>query len=1084
MTQPHSLIRPLGGLLLLSALCAPLRAEVVAGDIAIVGMNFDGTDAFAFVALQPIAEGDSISFTDNGWLASGSFRSGEGTVTWTAPSGGVAVGTVVTLQVASPISASVGEISGSSPPNFSASGDQVLAYTGSSEAPVFVYAVNNDGAGVWQADATSTNNSALPTGLVEGSTAVALPELDNYTYTGTTTGLASELLAAIGNAANWTGSDTVEQTFPTSFTVTQPPSLSIADVAQAEGDADTSLMTFEVTLDKAASGAFSVQYATGDQSATAGSDYVATSGTLNFAGTAGEVQSFTVTINGDTASEGDETFIITLSNLSGTTDAVIGDATATGTISNDDVVPPNLSVVDVTVDEGDSGTRALTFVLQLDAPAPSGAAVQFVTVDGTASAGEDYQAASGTASFEPGASSAEVVITVNGDTAVEADETFTLQLSSPTNLALVSTSAVGTLRNDDFDAISSIQGSGAVSPRVGESVLVRGIVTTRINNGFYMQSQLSDEDGDPQTSEGLFVFTGSADVVPGNLVQVAGTVSEFVPSSDPNQQGQTQLSSPVVSLISAAAGFPVAVELSTTLPSPNGGIDQLEHLENMRVTAPSFTVVGPTDGNTSETNASSSSNGRFYAVIGDNARPFREPGLEPEDAAGQPLTVPVWDGNPEKINIESSRARNAANVSAPPLDVDVGATVTGLFGVLDYSFRNYRITVDFDDVAPVATGGRAPAAVSAATAEEYTIGTYNLERFFNDINDPGIGEPVLTAQAFANRLNKASLGIRQFMGTPDIIGIVEIENLDTLQALADKVNADALAATGSDPQYQAFLEEGTDIGGIDVGFLVKTAPVTGTAPRVRVDAVTQFGKDTLLKCPDGQDNTGDSFLNDRPPLLLEALVTAPNGASQAVTVVVNHFRSLGDVNSGDADTTACPGVGFPSKGERVRSKRQQQAEFLANLVQARQLADAEENIVLVGDFNAFEFNDGFGDLLGTLTGQPAANDATLVEGDGADLVEPNLINLNTTVDQSERYSFVFAGNAQNLDHVLVNAAINASASPRLEHARINADFAEDNRGDADIAVRLADHDPAVAFFRGPGFALPEQIFRNGFEEPL
>jgi predicted extracellular nuclease len=85
-----------------------------------------------------------------------------------------------------------------------------------------------------------------------------------------------------------------------------------------------------------------------------------------------------------------------------------------------------------------------------------------------------------------------------------------------------------------------------------------------------------------------------------------------------------------------------------------------------------------------------------------------------------------------------------------------------------------------------------------------------------------IGEPILTATAYANRLNKASLAIRNVLRSPDVIGMVEIENLTVLQTLATKVNTDAVAAGQPNPNYVAYLVEGNDIGGIDVGFLVKS----------------------------------------------------------------------------------------------------------------------------------------------------------------------------------------------------------------------------------------------------------------------
>jgi predicted extracellular nuclease len=220
-----------------------------------------------------------------------------------------------------------------------------------------------------------------------------------------------------------------------------------------------------------------------------------------------------------------------------------------------------------------------------------------------------------------------------------------------------------------------------------------------------------------------------------------------------------------------------------------------------------------------------------------------------------------------------------------------------------------------------------------------------------------------------------------------------------------------------------------------------------------------------------QENAGELFtnpdastelLNDRPTLRLMATVNHPNGASFDITVMVNHLRSLNGV-----DDNAPGSNGWPTAGARVRAKRRAQAESLANLVQARQTADPAERIVLVGDFNAFEFNDGLGDSMGTIAGTPTpANQVVLAS---PDLVNPDLANLVPTAP-AERYSFSFDGNAQTLDHVMVNQALLAALdAARSEHARTGADFPETARNDPNTALRNADHDPIVAFFRVPTF---------------
>ena len=122
---------------------------------------------------------------------------------------------------------------------------------------------------------------------------------------------------------------------------------------------------------------------------------------------------------------------------------------------------------------------------------------------------------------------------------------------------------------------------------------------------------------------------------------------------------------------------------------------------------------------------------------------------------------------------------------------------------------------------------------------------------------------VLTAAAFETRLAKASRAIRESLRLPDVLGVVEMENLATLQTLAARIGTDAVAAGLPDPGYAAYLVEGNDIGGIDVGLLVKTAPVAVDVPRVEVVSVAQEGLTTTYTNP----NTGAlEILNDRPPL--------------------------------------------------------------------------------------------------------------------------------------------------------------------------------------------------------------------------
>jgi endonuclease/exonuclease/phosphatase family metal-dependent hydrolase len=287
-----------------------------------------------------------------------------------------------------------------------------------------------------------------------------------------------------------------------------------------------------------------------------------------------------------------------------------------------------------------------------------------------------------------------------------------------------------------------------------------------------------------------------------------------------------------------------------------------------------------------------------------------------------------------------------------------------------------------------------------------------------------------------------SLAVRNLLRYPDILGLEEVENLSTLQAVAAQINGDAVAAGDPNPGYVAYLEEGNDVGGIDVGFLVKTS-------RINVVDVTQVGKDTTYINP---NNGQPELLNDRPSLVLRAEVPRVSGSgSVPVTVIVNHLRSLS-------------GIDDPADGNRVRTKRRAQAEFLASYVQSRQVANPAEKLILVGDFNAFQFNDGYVDVMGTIKGTPTpADEVTLAS---PDLVDPDFTDLFAIMPEEEQYSYSFDGNAQILDHALVNGNLLAVTST-AQYVRVDADFPESFRNDPTRPERLSDHDPVLVTFDLP-----------------
>ena len=208
-------------------------------------------------------------------------------------------------------------------------------------------------------------------------------------------------------------------------------------------------------------------------------------------------------------------------------------------------------------------------------------------------------------------------------------------------------------------AIHDIQGAGISSPYVGQTVRTTGIVTARRSNGLYVQTPDELVDGDTSTSEGVFVFTSSAAAGGGGRrrgrhrhrhrgrVRVPGRSGDYRADRaghcrDPDR---------------SAAAAPIT--LTTAVTDPNGGLFQLEHLEGMRVLAPSLTVIAPSDGQVDEVNGTGTVGGLFFAVLSGTPRPVREPGIEaldpvPPCAAGSGCAIPIFDENPERLRILSN----------------------------------------------------------------------------------------------------------------------------------------------------------------------------------------------------------------------------------------------------------------------------------------------------------------------------------------------------------------------------------------------------------------------------------------------
>jgi len=543
----------------------------------------------------------------------------------------------------------------------------------------------------------------------------------------------------------------------------------------------------------------------------------------------------------------------------------------------------------------------------------------------------------------------------------------------------------------------------------------------------------------------------------GNEVQVTGTVSLYPAGA---LRPGTELDTPTTPVVlSSGNPLPAPITLTglpTPNPSPSGGIYQLMRYQSMRVAVPSFTVTGPTAGVLDETNETYTSNGQFWGTVTGLPRPAREPGLEVLDPfsikemALMP-SIPHFDDNPELFEVDSvALVPSAGGASPAPLDLSTSTVLTNLSGIMDFTGgpaingnppTSGPLFVIDATARPTVTGGMVVTPVPAARPGEITIGDQNVERFYDVAKETG-GATAVTQAAYNLRLAKVSLEIRNVMLMPDILAVEEVENLPTLTDIANKISADAIGAGQTDPHYVPYLTIGNDGTGISSGFLVNPAKVT-------VVKVEQFGKDTTFTQP----STGNQAeLNDRPPLVLHATIPRTGNTPYPITVIVNHLKSLDNANA-DSGT-----------GQNTRAKREKQAEYLANLVQGYQTAG--EHVIVVGDLNTFEFNDGLVDSFGILSGKAQDPSQDVVPGPTTPLVTPALVDAAPTNVPNGVYSYVFLGNAQSIDHFLTTADIAGIVHTVPVH--INADFPDVLRNNATIPQGGSDHDGIVGYLQVPG----------------
>jgi Ca2+-binding RTX toxin-like protein len=291
------------------------------------------------------------------------------------------------------------------------------------------------------------------------------------------------------------------------------PTLSMTGTTVTEGNSGKTNAIVTVTLSNAIDQDVTVNYSTVNGTALSTSDYTTTAGTLTFA--AGETtKTISVPVLGDTNIESDETFRV---HLSAPTNATLDNTDATVTIINDDAVIPAISITAVkTIDEGNSGTRNAELTVNLSAATTQSVTVNYATANGTASAGTDYTATSGTLTFAPGETSKTISVPILGDTTVEANETLKVLLSTPVNGTLSSASTgVITINNDDVLPTLSIAASKAIPEGNSGSSNAEVVVTLSAPYTENVTVSYATSDGTATAGSDYTASTGSLSFAPG-----------------------------------------------------------------------------------------------------------------------------------------------------------------------------------------------------------------------------------------------------------------------------------------------------------------------------------------------------------------------------------------------------------------------------------------------------------------------------------------------------------------------------------------------------------------------------------------
>ncbi len=582
---------------------------------------------------------------------------------------------------------------------------------------------------------------------------------------------------------------------------------------------------------------------------------------------------------------------------------------------------------------------------------------------------------------------------------------------------------------DPVETIAQIQGRAHLSPLAGQRVNgVAGVVTALAANaprGFWMQSLTPDDD--PDTSEGIYVFTSSAPTVRvGDRVSVDGTVTEFRPggSGGVDNLTITEITGPRVTVVSSGHPLPAPVVIGVDRVAPaqtvdaedwgtvedwgdfrpdRDAIDFYESLEGMRTAVRDARVVGPT------------------ASFGEI--PVVPAGTPATSSAGGVRYGSYGTPNAMRIHLD-----DALIAPTPMPRADVGDTLPGeVVGVLDYSFANYKLLVT--RAPAVRPGGLQPEITGAQTNNQLAVATFNVENL--SPSNPQAKFDGLAGQIVTN------------LRAPDIVVLEEIQDNSgpaddgtvssslTVQRLVEAIaraGGPAYQARWIDPQDK--LDGGQPGGNIRQAFLYRPDRGVVFVDRPGGTATTAVqvvgtGSRTALSVSPGRIEPQDPAWRDsRKPLVGEF-----HFRGTTVFVVAVHFSSKG------ADDPLFGRWQQPSR--HSETQRHAQAGVVRAFADRLLTADPRAALVVAGDVNDFEFS----------------RTADILVGSGPTA----LTDLPRTLPAPERWTYVYEGNSQVLDHILVSPAL-TKAPPGAKYPAYVYDIVHTN---AAFAVQQSDHDPQV-----------------------